>query len=326
MRRVSKQKCLPEHMTKSTVLRLVNTVYDRLGLIDVTNNLDRYSPIPPEMRNAWIELLPEVSEVEHISIPRCIKPNDYDSNEQPILATFTHGSCDAFCACLYIQWKLVDGTYKALLVSAKARVGPINKISTPRMELQGALINSRLRNTIKNNMGIKFKTEIHVVDSGAVKDMITKESSAFKEFVGTRSGEIRSKTNVNDWAWVQSKDNPADIGTHVVNPLSLHDKSTWQNGPDWLKLHYSSWPINYDYKEDMPTVELLPLCQINRVRVTHHVGIVIDINKFNSSDKRLRITAIVQKVVTNQTSSHYRNCTKGSNEPNVFALPQLYKR
>ena len=135
-------------------------------------------------------------EVEHISFPRCFKPDDYDSNEQHILATFSDGSCDAFCAWSYIQWKLVDGTHKALLVSAKARVGPINKISIPRMELQGALINSRLHNTIKNNIGIKFKTEIHVVDSGAGKDMITKESSAYKEFVGTRIGEIRSKTNV----------------------------------------------------------------------------------------------------------------------------------
>ena len=101
------------------------------------------------MREAWIELLTDMFEVERISFPRCIKPNDYDLNEQPILVTFSDGSCDAFCACSYIQWKLVDGTHKALLVSAKARVGPINKISIPRMELQGALINSRLHNTIK---------------------------------------------------------------------------------------------------------------------------------------------------------------------------------
>ena len=57
------------------------------------------------------------------------------------------------------------------------------------MELQGALINSRLRNTLKNNMGIKFKTDVHIVDSGAVKDMLTKESSAYKEFVGTIQGQ-----------------------------------------------------------------------------------------------------------------------------------------
>ena len=310
---------LPEHMTKRTVLRLVNTVYDPLGLIvpftiklklqmrrifvtDATKTLDWDSPILPEMREAWIELLTEMFEVERISFPRCIKPNDYDLNEQPILVTFSDGSCDAFCACSYIQWKLVDGTHKALLVSAKARVGPINKISIPRMELQGALINSRLHNTIKNNIGIKFKTDIHIVDSGAVKDMITKESSACKELVGTRIGKIRSnKTNVNDWAWVQSKDNPADIGTRGINPISLHDKSIWQNGPDWLRLHYSSWPINYDYKEDMPAAELLPVYLVNRVNIALHIGNVIDINKFNSLDKLLRSTAIVQKMVRERT-------------------------
>ena len=306
--------CLPEHLTKRILFRLVNTVYDPMGLLvpftlklklqmrklfltDATKNLDWDSPIPPEMRNCWVQLLIEMYKVEEIKFPRSIKPVDDVKTENPVLVTFSDGSCDGFCAVTYIQWKLDDGSYKAFLVSAKSRVGPINKISVQRMELQGALINCRLHNSIKGSLGIKFERELHVIDSGAVKDMITRESSSCKEFVGTRVGEIRLKTSINDWAWVQSKDNPADLGTHGVDPLKLGRESVWQCGPEWMKLHYSYWPIDFDYKDSMPIGELIQVHEINIVNSSHHIGNVIDIKRFNSLNKLLRVTSIVQRVV-----------------------------
>ena len=62
-------------------------------------------------------------------------------------------------------------------------------------------MNCRLHNAVKNSLEIEFNKEVHVVDSGAVMDMITRESTTCKEFVGTRIGEIRNKSDVGTWAW-----------------------------------------------------------------------------------------------------------------------------
>ena len=93
--------------------------------------------------------------------------------------------------------------------------------------------------------------------SGAVMDMITKESTSRKEFVGTRIEEIRNKSDVGTWAWVQSKDNPADLGTHGIKTRGKWEKDpSGKRVPQWLKLNIQHWPIDYHHRENMPDEEI----------------------------------------------------------------------
>ena len=54
------------------------------------------------------------------------------------------GSDDVFAAVIYIRWKLSDGTVSVSLLCDKPKVTPSKRISTPRSELNGAVIASRL--------------------------------------------------------------------------------------------------------------------------------------------------------------------------------------
>ena len=49
--------------------------------------------------------------------------------------------------------------------------------------------------------------------------------------------------NVEDWRHVPSKENISDILTRGSHPSALVPGSIWQEGPAWLKLAQSEWPV-----------------------------------------------------------------------------------
>ena len=83
-----------------------------------------------------------------------------------------------------------------------------------------------------------------ILDSRIVQDMIKKESYNLNTFAGLRVKEISAKTDVSNWQHISSKDNyVADILTKGATPDKLREGSIWQQGPDWLKLDRSHWPV-----------------------------------------------------------------------------------
>ena len=66
------------------------------------------------------------------------------------------------------------------------------------------------------------------------------ECAAYQEFVGTRTGEIKSKSDPeSEWFWLPSQENLADLGTRDdVMPSSLHPYSIYLNGTLWMREHF----------------------------------------------------------------------------------------
>ena len=83
----------------------------------------------------------------------------------------------------------------------------------------------------------------YIVDSEIVRAMIQKESYGFNTFVAVGVGEIQDHTNLQNWYWIDGKLNIADWITRGKNPDELGPGSTWQNGPEFLKLPEEEWPI-----------------------------------------------------------------------------------
>lgn len=78
-------------------------------------------------------------------------------------------NCDAsrlaFGACAYTRWKLADGTFGVRFVAAKSRVAPLKELTIPRLELQAAVLASRLAKTIKRETRLKILRTIFLSDS-----------------------------------------------------------------------------------------------------------------------------------------------------------------
>ncbi|XP_070142302.1 uncharacterized protein [Drosophila kikkawai] len=98
------------------------------------------------------------------------------------LHVFVDASQSAFAAVAYWRVMYEDGNVLASFVCAKTKCAPMRTMSIPRLELQAAVLGTRLINTVK---------EEHSVDiSETVLRWIGSTHRRYKQFVGNRVAEI----------------------------------------------------------------------------------------------------------------------------------------
>ena len=89
------------------------------------------------------------------------------------------------CAVAYVVWP-TTGESVVNLLCGKTRVSPLNRISTPRAEMQAAVMSVRLRLLIKKCVKTEFESVYHIGDSECTLAKLKKDSFALKEFMGNR--------------------------------------------------------------------------------------------------------------------------------------------
>ena len=130
--------------------------------------------IEQQYKQYWKQFCQDMLDMNNIKFKRCLKPK-HAADEQPMLIVFSDGSSNAFGACAYARWKLNKGRYGCRLTLSKNRLAPIKKMSIDRIELCGALLNSRLKTLLlKHCTRYKFIKCYHIVDSQIVHSMIRK--------------------------------------------------------------------------------------------------------------------------------------------------------
>ncbi|XP_036347646.1 uncharacterized protein LOC118757024 [Rhagoletis pomonella] len=68
-----------------------------------------------------------------------------------------------------------------------------------------------------------------------------------------RVAEILENTNLQQWRWVPSRLNPADLATKQESKV---DSDTWINGPHFLKADENDWPNRKDFGPIDDSVEI----------------------------------------------------------------------
>ena len=56
----------------------------------------------------------------------------------------------------------------------------------------------------------------------------------WKQFVKHRVNKILQLTNKDEWVYISTHENPADIGSRGVLASQLKNNELWWNGPTWL--------------------------------------------------------------------------------------------
>ncbi|GFW30302.1 uncharacterized protein TNCV_3850731 [Trichonephila clavipes] len=151
----------PDNITKRSFRSQSARLFDPLGFLTLCTvsikifyqqlyiwllKLDWGSPLPEALARKWKTFQKEFEQVCSIHIPRWI----HTASEQITL----HGFCDAselaYASVIYAVQPQADGNTKVTLLVAKSRVAPLKSVSIPRMELNGALLLTRLYATCKN--------------------------------------------------------------------------------------------------------------------------------------------------------------------------------
>lgn len=100
-------------------------------------------------------------------------------------------------------------------------------------------------------------------------------------FVGNQLNEIKENSEINEWRWVPTKENPADDGTRF-SPDALKAGIRWFLGPSSLYKPESQWPKensrekfvndNSEYVEKVETIAIV-------IEKSEHI---IDPSRFSS--------------------------------------------
>lgn len=107
------------------------------------------------------------------------------------------------------------------MLGSKTRVAPIKYVSTPRLELQAAVLGTRFMNSIEKSQNIKFNRRFIWTDSNTVVSWIRSDHKKYQQFVAHRIGEILENSDQSMWRWLPGKENVSD------------DATKWENTPSF---------------------------------------------------------------------------------------------
>lgn len=199
-------------------------------------------PVPQEINDNWNAIIGAVPKLNDIKIPRWLATNQNYSSE---LHGFCDASQDAYAAVIYVRTPYVDSgrlNYHCQLVKAKTRVAPLSKPTTiPRMELNGALLLAKLMQYVQEAFQDRIGCSYYWCDSQIVLRWIKKHPSQLKTYVANRISDIQDSSDVENWYYVPTGENPSDLATRHYD-LFFNKKQYWFNGPDFLKTS-TSWPV-----------------------------------------------------------------------------------
>ncbi|XP_070854661.1 uncharacterized protein [Drosophila suzukii] len=114
-------------------------------------------------------------------------------------------------------------------------------MSIPRLELQKAVLGTRLMDTVRLGHSVAINDIVLWSDSKTVLRWIGSIHRRYKQFVSNRVAEILESTKVSQWRWVPTADNAADDATRSQYHVDLNYKSRL-GGPAFLRQPAGSWP------------------------------------------------------------------------------------
>lgn len=299
-------KLIPTILTRRIVLCQAMGIYDPMGLVCPFTLISRINlretwqidlgwddPLPQALRDKWISFFKLMFDLEDLRYERCLRPKD--AVGEPWLIIFSDGSDLAYGFSAYIRWLRTNGQYWCRLIMAKYRIAPLTKISTPQMELNGAVLSKRARKVLEKESRFEFGKVLQVVDSETVLNMINKTSTRFKVYEGVRIGEIQAATggNLSSWAWISGKKNTADLATRGKAPNYLDSSSEWWNGPPVLYQPYEEWDIKFGLQNEgsLPGEKK---AFITMTTEANHVA--LDYSRFSCIQRLIRVMARVHAI------------------------------
>ncbi|XP_062699013.1 uncharacterized protein LOC134284280 [Aedes albopictus] len=295
--------------TKRQMLRCLMGIFDPLGLLSVflvhgkilLQDVWRSGLQWDEMVSGdiferwrrWTGLFPKIGELH---VPRCyFKQATVRTYEQLQLHVFVDASEAAFAAVAYFRVINDNGEPECSIVAAKTKVAPLKPLSIPRLELQAAVLGSRLLSFVQESHTVKFKKRFLWSDSATVLAWLRADHRRYKQYVACRIGELLSATDVAEWRWVPSNLNPADAATKWGKNACPDVNNEWFRGPKFLGDSEENWPKQA--QQSMNPEEELRTCFVIQGSMTQES--VLDFTRFSKWRRLLGAMAYIHRFLDN---------------------------
>ncbi|XP_059096787.1 uncharacterized protein LOC131891276 [Tigriopus californicus] len=247
---------VPERpFTRRGILSVINSLYDPLGYaspVVLTGRLLQRSllslpashsagtqseiwdqPLPRERLTEWVEWLSSLTDLNHLKLPRRLTPAGFGSVKNRHLHVFADASPVAIGYVIYVRSVSLFDQISVSFLTGHSKVSPKNVSSIPRLELCAALEASTAACQVLEELTIEFDTITFYTDSLVVLGYLTNTERRFSRYVSGRLSAILSSWNADQWQYIRTDLNPADIATRACNPKGLA-QSKWLSGPPFL--------------------------------------------------------------------------------------------
>ena len=122
----------------------------------------------------------------------------------------------------------------------KAHLTPLKPITIPRLKLTAALLSAKIGTMMKKELNVS--QDIYWMDSMTVIRYINNKQAGFQTFVANSVQAIRDRTEISQWKYVDSKDNPADDASQGMKIDKFLLQRGWIRGPKFLWKPETDWP------------------------------------------------------------------------------------
>ena len=305
--------------------------------------------LPDKFQKFWRTLVAEMLTSPPVVFPRAIIPPEPVG--YPELCCYWDGSDSAYACVVYCRWPLnQDYTeWQVRLYGAKARVTPSDGLTTPRSELCGLLILTRLLMVIVHSMDTKPRRLTLIGDSECTISSYDAVTSILNPYFGNRiteanhnlkqvstliSDEITAKEELTETKFDEEgkvvtlldklyhtpgEINISDLATRGTARMEdIGPESEWQQGPDYLLKPRSTWPLSRSFVREIPAEEKRSKVfkLISAVDSVHQEGVLSVLHKTDNYDQaRGTIARIISAELAKVRDTIYETPT-----------PELYEK
>ncbi|XP_061191617.1 uncharacterized protein LOC133199804 [Saccostrea echinata] len=285
---------IPEKpFTKRGLLSIINSLFDPLGFIApivihgrilyreiCEDNDDWDEPLPNDREEEWTTWKQSLHALENLRIPRMYTPVSLSSASSSKVHVYSDASEKAISAVVYLQTIDDLGEVNIGFVIGKSRIAPKQGNNIPRLELCAALLATELAQTVFQQLDLNQDSAKYYTDSRVVLGYLHNRSRRFYNYVSNRINMIHRRSKPEQWTFVSTQDNPADIGTRCYTSVEDMSQSDWLRGPIQLrsveKVEDKSFPL---VNPDADT-EIRPIVCVKKTEVKEHL--VDRFEKFSS--------------------------------------------
>ena len=120
-------------------------------------------------------------------------------------------------------------------VIGKAKLAPLSVHTIPRLELGAVVLAVEIAELVSRELDVKIDDMKFYTDSKVVLDYIHNVTRRFYGYVSNRVECIRKFSSPEQWHYIPTNQNPADVATTSV-PAALLSNTSWLIGPEFLQL------------------------------------------------------------------------------------------
>ncbi|XP_026214228.1 uncharacterized protein LOC113160973 [Anabas testudineus] len=302
--------------TRRTILSTVACLYDPLGFVApflltgkrvlqemCKNGTGWDDPLTSQLQPVWENWKSDIANLERIKIPRCYVPADFGHVVKKELHHFSDASTHGYGQCSYLRQVNQDGNVHCALITGKSRVAPLKVITIPRLELTAAVVSVAVSSILKEELGFSNMDEYFWTDSKVILGYIYNEARRFHTFVSNRIQRIHLTTTPQQWRYVSTDKNPADIASRGASVSELLS-SDWFTGPQflWEKEILSPKEVITEITIGDPEVRKV---QSLNVQTTEQIGLSHCLLRFSSWYKVTQaIARLLRRIRGNKSTGH----------------------